>query len=154
MNTQFDNMTSGNDMNIHEKTGNGCEEGQDICGSFDQETFSKAHEQFCVGFTGRCIRYPQYKFCDKRIWTFDGMWPKSTELSPEKLAEAGFFHTGEKDILCCFYCGVRVREWENKDCPFEEHFYWSPFCDYMEMIKVSKWTKTNFYKCMNEMKYI
>ena len=153
-------MASGNYMDIFEKAGDGLEEnkeeqeGQDICGNYGAEACNNIHEQFCMGFTSRCIRYPQYKSCDKRIWTFDGMQFESTELSLEKLAEAGFFHTDEKDILCCFYCGVRVQNWEDKDCPYDEHLYWSPFCDYMEMIKVSKWSITNFYKHMNEKKYI
>ena len=57
--------------------------------------------------------------------------PKSAICSPELMAKAGFFYTGQGDEVCCFYCGVSLNEWSANDDPFMEHALASRNCPYI-----------------------
>ncbi|XP_046571581.1 uncharacterized protein LOC124279757 isoform X2 [Haliotis rubra] len=45
-----------------------------------------------------------------------------------RLAEAGFYATGDADETRCFSCGVRHRGWQQKDNPFLIHRQIAPSC--------------------------
>ncbi|XP_067674754.1 uncharacterized protein [Haliotis asinina] len=45
-----------------------------------------------------------------------------------RLAEAGFYATGDRDETRCFSCGVKHRGWQRKDNPFLIHRQLSPSC--------------------------
>ena len=39
------------------------------------------------------------------------------------------------DHVKCFYCGNGLRNWEDEDNPWEEHAYWYPNCNYVNIVK-------------------
>ncbi|XP_033740295.1 uncharacterized protein LOC117327437 [Pecten maximus] len=81
-------------------------------------------------------KYPQFIEMFARIETFDSSWSqRDVRQSPEQLATAGFFYTGEVDCVCCHYCDGVLREWEPTDNPWVEHARWFPFCKFLLKIK-------------------
>ncbi|AUA60257.1 IAP-3 [Operophtera brumata nucleopolyhedrovirus] len=60
-------------------------------------------------------------------------WPRSKK--PDKLAEAGFFYTGQGDKTKCFYCDGGLEDWEEDDEPWEEHARWFGRCAYVRRMK-------------------
>jgi hypothetical protein len=61
-------------------------------------------------------------------------WPKNEENtlpSIELFVDAGFFYTGEKNIVRCFYCNGALRNWQATDDPKIEHARWYPMCAYI-----------------------
>ena len=62
--------------------------------------------------------YPQYQVYENRLNTFiDRSWPISLYQNEVTLAEAGFFYSGNGDIVICAFCGTykagsfEIREW-------------------------------------------
>ncbi|XP_054398318.1 baculoviral IAP repeat-containing protein 7 isoform X4 [Pongo abelii] len=53
-------------------------------------------------------------------------WPLTTEVPPELLAAAGFFHTGQQDKVRCFFCYGGLQSWKRGDDPWTEHAKWFP----------------------------
>lgn len=71
----------------------------------------------------------------QRERTFHG-WPhRLANLTPQKLAEAGLYYTGEKDLCRCFTCGGILHRWENSDDPWVEHARLYPKCSYVHYVK-------------------
>lgn len=67
-----------------------------------------------------CGSYPMYRLAEVRLKTFD-TWPKSLKQRPEQLVSAGFFYSGQSDLVVCYSCGLYLFEWETDDDPWEEH---------------------------------
>lgn len=84
--------------------------------------------------------YPDYMDKADRLKTFD-KWPKILKQDPEEMADAGFFYTNKEDRVICFYCGGGLREWNDHDVPFEEHAKWFSQCQYLIMVKGTKYIK-------------
>ncbi|XP_025948641.2 baculoviral IAP repeat-containing protein 7 isoform X3 [Dromaius novaehollandiae] len=74
--------------------------------------------------------YPEMGTEEMRLSTFQS-WPQYTEVHPEQLARAGFFYTGQGDMVRCFYCDGSVRNWEFGDDPWREHAKWYPRCEFL-----------------------
>ncbi|XP_030319002.1 baculoviral IAP repeat-containing protein 7 [Calypte anna] len=74
--------------------------------------------------------YPELGTEEMRLSTFQN-WPQSTDLHPEQLARAGFFYTGQGDVVRCFYCDGGVRNWAFGDDPWREHAKWYPECEFL-----------------------
>ncbi|XP_005694651.2 PREDICTED: baculoviral IAP repeat-containing protein 1 [Capra hircus] len=64
-------------------------------------------------------------------------WHPSSPLGAAALAKAGFFYTGESDIVQCFSCGGYLHEWEEGDDPLEEHAKFFPNCQFLQSVKSS-----------------
>ena len=62
-------------------------------------------------------------------------WPKSLPQKPKSLAEAGFYYTGVGDRVCCFYCGLGLKDWQENDTPWKEHVVWNTECNFTLMVK-------------------
>ena len=63
-------------------------------------------------------------------------WPEERiGLSIKQMAEAGFFYSGLCDIVTCFCCGVRLRNWQYQSDPFFEHAKFSPSCWFVAIHK-------------------
>ncbi|XP_005109671.1 putative inhibitor of apoptosis [Aplysia californica] len=68
-----------------------------------------------------------------RFGTFVG-WPgsdihcKSVKPSAIDLAKTGFYFTGSSDEVCCFACGLVVKDWERHHDPIVVHATRSPRC--------------------------
>ena len=52
---------------------------------------------------------PSFESEETRILTFSDNWPHRVDnLSPERMAKAGFLYRGSDDRAFCFYCGVSI----------------------------------------------
>ncbi|CAF0904654.1 unnamed protein product [Didymodactylos carnosus] len=78
--------------------------------------------------------YPTYESFESRIKTYTSGWiyPGGTRLSKELMASAGFFYLGKETCVACYYCGNKLKKFEPRDDPFEEHACFFPFCDYIQ----------------------
>ncbi|KFQ70292.1 Baculoviral IAP repeat-containing protein 7-B [Phaethon lepturus] len=74
--------------------------------------------------------YPEMVTEEMRLSTFQH-WPQYTDMQPEQLARAGFFYTGQGDVVRCFYCDGGVRNWSFGDDPWREHAKWYPGCEFL-----------------------
>ncbi|KAF1586252.1 Baculoviral IAP repeat-containing protein 7-B, partial [Eudyptes moseleyi] len=74
--------------------------------------------------------YPEMVTEEMRLSTFQN-WPQYTDTHPEHLARAGFFYTGQDDVVRCFYCDGGVRNWSFGDDPWREHAKWYPGCEFL-----------------------
>lgn len=86
-------------------------------------------------------RTPLLQSFRERIRTFYN-W--SRIQTPDALASAGFFRTPDAgaDDVQCFYCGIRVFDWEDSDEPLSEHIRWSQNCKFAKLMQTLKQTKT------------
>ncbi|VDO58788.1 unnamed protein product [Onchocerca flexuosa] len=70
-----------------------------------------------------CDFYTKYVFCTNRLKSFtENVWPhqESVNLSPEKMAEAGFFFDPDDDNtdnVSCPFCLKSLTGWEESDNP-------------------------------------
>lgn len=78
--------------------------------------------------------HPKYVTKESRLSTFRD-WPKSAKQTPEELAEAGFYYTGDDDKTKCFYCDGGLRDWEDHDVPWEQHARWFDRCAFVQLVK-------------------
>ncbi|NXH73697.1 BIR7B protein, partial [Hydrobates tethys] len=74
--------------------------------------------------------YPEMVTEEVRLSTFQN-WPQYAGMHPEQLARAGFFYTGQGDVVRCFYCDGGVRNWSFGDDPWREHAKWYPGCEFL-----------------------
>ncbi|NWW37462.1 BIR7B protein, partial [Panurus biarmicus] len=74
--------------------------------------------------------YPEMVTEEMRLATFEN-WPQNSNMHPEQLARAGFFYTGQGDVVRCFYCDGGVRSWSFGDDPWSEHAKWYPECEFL-----------------------
>uniref|UniRef100_A0A8C3QUG8 RING-type E3 ubiquitin transferase n=1 Tax=Cyanoderma ruficeps TaxID=181631 RepID=A0A8C3QUG8_9PASS len=74
--------------------------------------------------------YPEMVTEEMRLSTFEN-WPRNSNMHPEQLARAGFFYTGQGDVVRCFYCDGGVRSWSFGDDPWREHAKWYPECEFL-----------------------
>ncbi|NXC49616.1 BIR7B protein, partial [Penelope pileata] len=85
--------------------------------------------------------YPEMVTEEMRLSTFQN-WPQYTEMRPEQLARAGFFYTGEDDVVRCFYCDGGMRNWAFGDDPWREHAKWYPRCEFLLRTKGSEFVSS------------
>ncbi|CAF1132288.1 unnamed protein product [Adineta ricciae] len=76
---------------------------------------------------------PDYAEISKRMESFAS---RSYQTSPsaDDFARAGFFYTGVKDIVTCFYCNGTLQNWGASDNPMIEHARWFPDCGYAQQL--------------------
>ncbi|XP_068974777.1 baculoviral IAP repeat-containing protein 7-B-like [Bombus flavifrons] len=70
-----------------------------------------------------------YRFEAARRWSFRN-WPKSF-IDPVSLAAAGFYYTGDTDVVRCFECQLVVNLWLKGDIPMQIHEMRSPKCRFI-----------------------
>jgi len=73
-----------------------------------------------------------YQFEAVRLKSFH-IWPHSWKKS-EEFAAAGFFYTGESDIVKCFECGDELWKWKVEDDPMVDHQRWFGKCRFIRKI--------------------
>lgn len=81
--------------------------------------------------------FPQYAYEITRRRSFED-WPRALKQTPQQLSDAGFFYSGRGDRVVCFSCGGHLRQWEEKDDPWTEHAFWYKDCQYLKLVKGSK----------------
>ncbi|CAF0776808.1 unnamed protein product [Didymodactylos carnosus] len=75
----------------------------------------------------------QYIELHKRATSF-ATWPTDSLPSVEDLVKSGFYYTGMKTIVTCFYCNGSLQNWGAKDNPMIEHARWFPYCAYARQL--------------------
>jgi len=68
-------------------------------------------------------------FYQNRLKTFEN-W-MLTFISPETMANAGFYYTGFKDRVSCYYCREIFDYWKRDDDPCRVHVLRSPRCQFL-----------------------
>lgn len=61
-------------------------------------------------------------------------WNHESSPSVDELAQAGFFYTGIKNIVRCFYCNGSLQSWRKHDNPLIEHIKFFPHCAYAKQL--------------------
>jgi hypothetical protein len=84
-----------------------------------------------IVFTAACN--PSYAEIPKRHASF-ATWPHENLPSVDDLVRAGFFYTGTKTIVTCFYCNGSLQNWGPNDNPMIEHARWFPHCAYAKQL--------------------
>ncbi|CAF3868418.1 unnamed protein product [Rotaria sordida] len=84
-----------------------------------------------IVFTASCN--PAYSEIPKRHASF-ATWPTEDLPSVDDLVRAGFFYTGTKTIVTCFYCNGSLQNWRPNDNPMIEHARWFPHCAYARQL--------------------
>jgi hypothetical protein len=74
-----------------------------------------------------------YSELPKRSASF-ATWPSENLPSVDDLVKAGFFYTGTKNIVTCFYCNGSLQNWGPNDNPTIEHARWFPHCAYAKQL--------------------
>ncbi|CAM4934259.1 unnamed protein product, partial [Rotaria socialis] len=72
---------------------------------------------------------PAYSEIPKRHASY-ATWPIEDLPPVDDLVRAGFFYTGTKSIVTCFYCNGSLQNWGPNDNPMIEHARWFPHCAY------------------------
>ena len=67
---------------------------------------------------------------EARLMTYK-RWPSHAAVSPQDLARAGFFYTGNADRVQCAFCHHVFRNWEPGDNPTFEHKRHFPRCPFV-----------------------
>ncbi|XP_071546768.1 baculoviral IAP repeat-containing protein 7-like isoform X2 [Panulirus ornatus] len=78
------------------------------------------------------LAFPQFNTPSSRLQTFT-RWPQEVGVSPDQLAEAGFFSTGLADWVQCFHCGGGLFGWRQGDDPVRDHARFYPFCPFIRL---------------------
>jgi hypothetical protein len=76
---------------------------------------------------------PNYMEIPKRAASF-ATWSNENLPSVDDLVRAGFFFTGTKTIVTCFYCNGSLQNWSAIDNPMVEHARWFPHCAYAKQL--------------------
>ena len=81
----------------------------------------------------------KYVTCMSRLKSFL-KWQFKNEImvfyTPITLAQAGFYYTGEKDMVKCFNCNVQLGDWNDGDIPMDEHKKHSPHCKFINSVYI------------------
>ncbi|MFH4974610.1 hypothetical protein AB6A40_001319 [Gnathostoma spinigerum] len=85
-------------------------------------------------------RQNQYIFYVGRLASFTRTWPhrNNPNLSPEKMAEAGFYFNADfshGDNVKCAFCFKELWDWQDNDDPIEEHRKRKPTCIFTQLDK-------------------
>ncbi|CAF1662622.1 unnamed protein product [Rotaria magnacalcarata] len=84
-----------------------------------------------IVFTASCN--PAYSEIPKRHASY-ATWPVEDLPPVDDLVRAGFFYTGTKTIVTCFYCNGSLQNWGPNDNPMIEHARWFPHCAYARQL--------------------
>ncbi|KAL8575258.1 hypothetical protein ACOMHN_001804 [Nucella lapillus] len=82
---------------------------------------------------GSAAHPSQYSFLGRRR-TFT-QWDKTRAPPLDEVVLSGFFYSGYTDCVACFYCGVRLKDWQQTDKVHVEHVRHSPHCGYIRDTK-------------------
>uniref|UniRef100_A0A8D8ARE7 Death-associated inhibitor of apoptosis 1 n=2 Tax=Culex pipiens TaxID=7175 RepID=A0A8D8ARE7_CULPI len=109
---------------------------------FDAGPYEEESEQDFGRFKFNA-RFQEYNGLRSRLMTFDAVAQWSGPRV-SLLAEAGFFYTGVRDVVACFYCGLRLAEWKQSECPWWMHALHVPEdgCDYLSHMKGKRYAES------------
>ena len=81
--------------------------------------------------------HPNYCSIPSRQATFE-TWTNESSPSVDDLVRAGFFYTGTRSSVTCFYCDGSLQNWGKNDDPLIEHIRWYPLCQYAKQLAGSE----------------
>jgi hypothetical protein len=84
-----------------------------------------------IVFTAACN--PAYAELPKRHASF-ATWLHDNLPPVDDLVRAGFYYTGTKTIVTCFYCNGSLQDCGPNDNPMIEHARWFPNCAYAKQL--------------------
>lgn len=70
-----------------------------------------------------------FRDIEARLKTFE-TWP-NPNISPQELADAGFYYIRIADIVKCGFCGTEGYSWLQGDDPLDDHTRWRPDCPFI-----------------------
>ena len=65
---------------------------------------------------------------NQRKKSFEGFWSNMWPVTPNTLAQAGFFYCGPEDMVQCAWCYGKLQGWEQGDNPLKEHAHHFASC--------------------------
>ena len=75
---------------------------------------------------------PEMEDINTRMKTFVKGWNNCESKEPIlTIAKCGFYYTGVKGMLKCFYCAGKILNWEENDDFFVLHAKHYPQCEYL-----------------------
>ncbi|XP_033118499.1 putative inhibitor of apoptosis isoform X2 [Anneissia japonica] len=74
---------------------------------------------------------------DTRLVTFLS-WPIQSIISETSLAKAGFFYTQKSDMVECYSCHGKIKDWQIGDDAFKEHKRHFPRCPLVQNIQIDE----------------
>lgn len=74
-----------------------------------------------------------YSELTKREASFTN-WPSEGLPTVEDLIRAGFFYSGVRTTVTCFYCNGSLHEWSPEDQPIVKHVLSFPQCTYIKQV--------------------
>lgn len=90
-------------------------------------------------FVDKFDTYKELYLLEKhRIDSFEKwLYDESSSCSITKMAEAGFYWTGNKnkdedDAVTCFICSKQLHGWDPTDDPWKEHVKHAPQCQFVK----------------------
>ena len=86
------------------------------------------------------VKFDDYADVNVRLKTFNS-WPPGIKITGEIMANAGFYYTGQSDVVVCYACGVVAKDWHAEDEPIVEHIRFRNNCRYVNFIKSEKFIK-------------
>ncbi|XP_048236893.1 baculoviral IAP repeat-containing protein 3-like [Haliotis rufescens] len=115
--------------------------------------WGKSHAEDAVSLLSQTPSHYYLRF-ERRLASFEA-WPTQMYQTAEEMAHAGFVYTQGADGVCCFQCGVRLRQWAPHDNPWAAHHKWSPDCDYLKLTGLVKHQKQLqlHYLCEEKQRY-
>lgn len=89
-----------------------------------------------------------YSLMNRRLDSFRGS-SLAQQVSPEKLARAGFYFTGHADRVRCFSCRETVENWCGRDVPVERHMEVSPTCMFLSCVHRTSFNPSSYTHLTN-----
>ncbi|CAF2386265.1 unnamed protein product [Rotaria sp. Silwood2] len=87
----------------------------------------------CDEIVPKSSRSDKYAEVFERAKSFPN-WHNEKLPPVDDFARAGFFYTGMKNTVTCFYCNGSLRNWGPNDNPMIEHARWFPHCAYARQL--------------------
>ncbi|XP_033740297.1 uncharacterized protein LOC117327438 [Pecten maximus] len=85
--------------------------------------------------TSYCARNP--KSTDEEARTDTYLYWENGD--PSVFINAGFFYTGDQDIVRCFHCDIGIAGWNPTDDPWVGHARYRPDCRFLRQEKSQEW---------------
>ena len=87
----------------------------------------------------------EYGVFARNVFAFPGMITPKARLNsfskwagPQQLIQslvtAGFYFDGPGDLVCCYSCGIYLKNWKETMNPFEVHVYYSGWCTHTPLV--------------------
>lgn len=97
------------------------------------QTFVHSHQRHSQRCPARHIdsfdTFPRNSYMKNEYFRLKSFqtWPRTCPKATD-MAKRGFYYTGTKDIVACFYCNVYLSRWNSNHDPLQRHVKYAPDC--------------------------